>query len=188
MNEGIATLKRAAGTGIKTVNTANATMTRMTALAENPVLRAVTVVAQAAAILQVGRLDTMMTTRADETIAPTVIETTIGIVAETAMMKRKEEGMETENVIEIVVIVREMTGIAALGTRPTRPDTTVIMIAIATIAVADETIRIGTQETGRTSTPFVHEYATLELHGHPIQQTDYETVSTSRYPDQIRKI
>lgn len=160
MNEEIATLKRAVETGIKTVNIAKETMAKMTALVENPVLRAVTVVAQAAASPQVGRLDMMMTTGGDETIVPTVIETTIGIVAEIAMMKRKGEGMETENVTEIVVIVHEMTGIAAPA-RPIHPGTTVITIAIATIAVADETIRIATEDIGRTSTPFVHEYVTL---------------------------
>lgn len=160
MNEEIATLKRAVETGIKTVNIAKETMAKMTALVENPVLRAVTVVAQAAASPQVGRLDMMMTTGGDETIVPTVIETTIGIVAEIAMMKRKGEGMETENVTEIVVIVHGMTGIAAPA-RPIHPGTTVITIAIATIAVADETIRIATEEIGRTSTPFVHEYVTL---------------------------
>jgi hypothetical protein len=138
-SEEIATLKRAAGTKIE--STANATMTMTTiALADTLVLRVVTAVDLPAAIPQVGLLG-MMTIGAEEMIDPIGTETT-GIVAETVTTTGTGEEMGIESVI--AVTDRGMKGAAVPGTRPTHLGMTATETATATLAAADETIRIET--------------------------------------------
>ncbi|KAJ5963636.1 uncharacterized protein N7479_003512 [Penicillium vulpinum] len=97
--------------------------------------RDVTAVGLVAANLLAAPLDMMtMMIKADATTVPIVIETTIGIAAETVMMIRTIEGeMEIGNGTGTAAIDLEMTDTAARGTRLTPLGVTEIVIVIVTL-------------------------------------------------------